>query len=110
MRKWLQTLIETDYLPAITALEDTPEGRADAQVWADWMKQKWADHGLKALKQQRNLMTEVRNAIKQTLGEEHFALESMNFTTDEWIAINLPIVDQVANRNEHQVLLATPSR
>ena len=105
MRKWLQELVDKQYLPAIAALQDTPEGRAAAQTWADWMKQQWANHGLKALKQQRNLMTDVRNAIKHQLGEEHFALESMNFTVDEWIQINQPIDDQVANRNEHQTLL-----
>ena len=105
MRKWLQELVDKQYLPAIAALQDTPEGRAEAQTWADWMKDQWADHDLKALKQQRNLMTDVRNAIKHQLGEEHFALESMNFTVDEWIQINQPIDDQVANRNEHQTLL-----
>ena len=104
MRKWLQKLVD-QYLSVIAALQDTPEGRAEAQTWADWMKEQWADHGLKALKQQRNLMSDVRNAIKHQLGEEHFALESMNFTVDEWIQINQPIDDQVANRNEHQTLL-----
>ena len=61
MRKWLQKLVD-QYLSAIAALQDTPQGRAKAQTWADWMKDQWADHGLKALKQQRNLMTDVRNA------------------------------------------------
>ena len=105
MRKWLQALVDNHYLPAIASLPDTPEGRAEAQTWADWMKQKWADHGLRALKQQRNLMTEVRNAIKQRLGKDHFALESMNFSLEEWIEMNQSIDDQVANRNEHQILL-----
>ena len=105
MRKWLLELVDKQFMPAISALQDTPEGRAEALTWADWMKDQWADHGLKALKQQRNLMTDVRNAIKHQLGEEHFALESMNFTVDEWIQINQPIDDQVANRNEHQTLL-----
>ena len=104
MRKWLQKLVD-QYLPAISDLEDTPEGRAEAQVWADWMKDQWANHGLMALKQQRNLMTDVRNAIKRQLGPDHFALDSMNFTVDEWILINQPIDDQVAERNEHQILL-----
>ncbi|MDJ0705700.1 MAG: protelomerase family protein [Leptolyngbyaceae cyanobacterium MO_188.B28] len=105
MRKWLQALVDNHYLPAIAVLPDTPAGRAEAQTWADWMKQKWADHGLKALKQQRNLMTEVRNAIKQRLGKDHFALESMNFSLEEWIQMNQSIDDQVASRNEHHLLL-----
>ena len=105
MRKWLEKLIAEEYMPAIAALKDTPEGRSEAQGWANWMKKQWAKHGLKALKQQRNLMTDVRRAIKERLGPDHFALESMNFTVDEWIQINQPIDDQVANRNEHQILL-----
>lgn len=104
MRKWLQKLVD-QYLPEIAALKDTPEGRAEAQGWANWMKKQWAKHGLPTLKQQRNLMTDVRRAIKDRLGPDHFALESMNFTVDEWIQINQPIDDQVADRNEHQILL-----
>ena len=62
MRKWLKELVENQYLPAIAALEDSSLGRSEAQRWAKLMKEQWATHGLKALKQQRNLMTEVRAA------------------------------------------------
>jgi CRISPR/Cas system-associated protein endoribonuclease Cas2 len=44
-------------------------------------------------------------AIKAQLGENHLALESMNFTVAEWTMINTPISDQVARRNENVVLL-----
>ncbi|NJR41119.1 MAG: hypothetical protein HC781_22605 [Leptolyngbyaceae cyanobacterium CSU_1_4] len=57
------------------------------------------------LKQQRNLMTDVRGAIKAQLCENHLALESMNFTVIEWTMINTPIANQVAQRNENGVLL-----
>lgn len=107
MRKWLQTLVD-QFLPAVDALQDTPEGRAEAIVWATWMRQQWAEHGLVELKQQRNLMTDVRNAIKRQLGEDHLALESLNFTVAEWTAINSPIEEQVARRNEHVMLLENP--
>lgn len=103
-RKWLQRLID-QYIPAIARLEDTPEGRVVAQERSQWMKDQWAKHGLKALKQQRNLMTDVRNAMKQRLGSDHWALELMNFSTAEWTLINEPIEDQAAFRNENQVLL-----
>ncbi len=107
--KWLTDLIKHEYLPAVRELSDTPEDRVKAQEWAAWMKQQWATHGLKQLKQQRNLMTAVRGAIKTTLGENHVALESMNFTIAEWTAINNRIQDRVSERNEHQQFLEHPS-
>jgi Telomere resolvase len=104
MRKWLQALVD-EYLPAVAKLQDTPEGQAQSLQWATWMRQQWAEHGMAELKQQRNLMTDVRGAIKTQLGENHLALESMNFTVAEWTMINAPIADQVARRNENVVLL-----
>jgi hypothetical protein len=104
VRKWLQALVN-EYLPAVAELQDTPEDQAQSLQWATWMRQQWAAHGLTELKQQRNLMTDVRGAIKTQLGENHLALESMNFTVAEWTMINAPIEDQVARRNENVVLL-----
>ncbi len=107
MRKWLQTLVD-QFLPAVELLQDTPEGRTQGQKWATWMRQQWVEHGLVELKQQRNLMTDVRNAIKRQLGEDHLALDCLNFTVAEWTTINSPIEEQVARRNEHVVLLQNP--
>ena len=107
MRKWLQAVVD-QFLPAVASLPATPQGRAEAIKWATWMRQQWVEHGLADLKQQRNLMTEVRNAVKQQLGEDHLALESMNFTVAEWTMINSPIEEQVARRNENVVLLENP--
>jgi hypothetical protein len=107
MRKWLQALVD-EYIPAIAGLQHTDADRAQAIVWANWMRQRWADHGLADLKQQRNLMTDVRGAIKAQLGADHVALEAMNFTMAEWITINEPIAEQVARRNENVALLENP--
>jgi Telomere resolvase len=63
---------------------------------------------LSDLKQQRDLMTDVRSAIKSHLGTDHVALETMNFTVEEWTVINDPIAEQVARRNENVVLLDNP--
>lgn len=104
-RRWLQKLID-EYIPAIATLSDTNAGHIEAHRWAEWMKEQWANHGLTSLSQQRNLMTDVRNAIKQRLGEDHFALESMNFAPDEWTHINHSIEDRVAEQNESQVILS----
>ena len=107
MRKWLQTLVD-EYLPAIAELQHTAVDQAQASKWAIWMRQRWAEHGMADLKQQRNLMTDVRGAIKAQLGSDHVALESMNFTMAEWTTINNPIAEQVARRNENVVLLDNP--
>ena len=107
MRKWLQALVDR-LLPAVGLLQDTPEGQAEAIVWATWMRQQWVEHGLVELKQQRNLMTDVRNAIRRQLGEDHLVLDCLNFTVAEWTTINSPIEEQVARRNENVVLLENP--
>jgi hypothetical protein len=107
MRKWLQPLVD-EYLSAVAPLSHSADDRAHAIVWAHRMRQQWAQHGLADLKQQRNLMTDVRNAIKSHLGTDHVALETMNFTVEEWTTINDPIADQVARRNENVVLLDNP--
>jgi hypothetical protein len=107
MRKWLQPLVN-EYLSAVTPLSHAEDDRAQAIVWALWMRQHWSLHGLADLKQQRNLMTDVRNAIKSRLGTDHVALETMNFTVAEWTTINQPISQQVARRNENVVLLENP--
>lgn len=108
MRRWLKKLYDHPFLPAVASLEHTPQDRQVAEQWSTWMKQQWHDHGLKELKQQRNLMTEVRLALKQQLGEEHVVVETMNFSRDEWIQINLSINDTVAARNEQQGLIEQP--
>ena len=107
MRKWLQALVD-EYLLAVAELQDAVEDQAEAIEWATWMRQQWVEHGLVDLKQQRNLMTDVRNAIKAQLGTDHLALDSMNFTVAEWTTINSPIEEQVARRNENVVLLENP--
>lgn len=108
MRRWLKKLYDHQFLPAVASLNHTPQDRQIAEQWSAWMKQQWHEHGLKALKQQRNLMTEVRQALKQQFGEEHVAVETMNFSRDEWIQINLSINDRVAARNEQQGLIEQP--
>ncbi|WP_299484502.1 protelomerase family protein [Acaryochloris sp. IP29b_bin.137] len=108
MRRWLKKLYDHQFFPAVATLGNSPQDRQIAEQWASWMKQQWHKHGLKTLKQQRNLMTEVRQALKQQLGEEHVAVETMNFSRDEWIQINLSINDRVAARNEQQGLIEQP--
>jgi bisphosphoglycerate-dependent phosphoglycerate mutase len=105
-KRWLEKLL-SKYLPAIKDLGHSDKDRAEAQRWATWMKQQWVRRGLVDLKQQRNPMTQTRNSIKE-IDPNHVALESMNFTTEEWFIINQPSNDAVELRNENQQLIEDP--
>jgi hypothetical protein len=107
MKKWLAQLLDEDYIPAIAHLKNTPADRTQARKWADWLRGKWAERGLTTLNQQRTLMTDTRNALK-AIDPHHIALESMNFTTEQWREMNNPSEDAVEQRNENQQLLAHP--
>ena len=104
MRGWLQKSVD-EYLLKVAPLGDSPEDRAMAERLAAAMREAWAEQGLSALKQQKNLMTEVRGAIRNRLGENHVALETMNFSTHEWIEVNRATSQRVASQNSNQQIL-----
>lgn len=107
MKKWLAVLLDEHYLPAIAHLQDNPSDRAKAEEWATWLKKEWAERGLTQLNQQRTLMTDTRNAVK-AIDPHHVALQSMNFTTEQWREMNNPASEAVENRNENQKLIKNP--
>ena len=104
MRGWLQKSVD-EYLLKVADLSNSIEDRATAETLATAMRQAWAEQGLSALKQQKNLMTETRNAIRSRLGEGHIALETMNFSTHEWTEVNRATAGRVANQNSNQQIL-----
>lgn len=104
MRGWLQKMVD-EYLLKVAALGNSPEDRARAERLASEMREAWAEQGLSALKQQKNLMTEARNAIRNRLGENHVALETMNFSTHEWTEVNRATSQRVAIQNTKQQVL-----
>lgn len=87
MKRWLEELLE-EYLPLIRDLKDNCSDRQTAQQWTNWMKQRWCDRGLVELRQQKEPMNLTRLAIKE-IDPNHVALESMNFTMEEWFEVNL---------------------
>ena len=106
MYKWLARILDNEFFPAVAPLQNTPEGREQAQAWAEWLKQQWCQQrGLCQLHQQRTPMTQTRNAIKQRLGTDHVAYEMVNFSTDEWIQMNLPSQASLQRREENQKLI-----
>lgn len=106
MKRWLEELLE-EYLPGIRDLKDNCSDRAKAQQWTNWMKQRWCDRGLVELRQQKEPMNLTRSAIKE-IDPNHVALESMNFTKEEWFEVNLSSDRAVAERNESCQLILSP--
>lgn len=105
MYKWLARILDESFFPAVAPLQDTPEGREQSSAWAEWFKQQWCQQrGLCQLHQQRTPMTQTRNAIKQRLSTDHVAYEMVNFSTDEWIQMNLPSQATLQRREENQKL------
>jgi hypothetical protein len=107
-RAWLSDLIDKDYLPAIALLSDSPQGRAKAQQLASCMRQQWSERGALALNQQQSLMDQTRRAIKNRLGEAHFSLDYIKFSTEEYTQLNDEKQRSVADRNEDVKPLHNP--
>lgn len=103
MQKWLRALTD-EYLLAAEKLADNDE--AGFQQLASWMRDRFAAHGATELKQQRNLMSAVRSRLRERFGDDHLALSTMNFSTEEWIQINSAITKRAAAQNEAQVILS----
>ncbi|MBW4489911.1 MAG: telomere resolvase [Trichocoleus desertorum ATA4-8-CV12] len=107
-RAWLSHLIDNDYLPAIALLSDSPQDRAKAQQLAARMRQEWSDRGALALNQQQSLMDQTRRAIKDQLGEDHFSLDYIKFSTEEYTQLNDEKQRSVSERNEDVKPLHNP--
>jgi hypothetical protein len=99
-RKWLQRAIESDYLPAIKALKNTLKGRQQADALNAQIRQQWHDRGSKTLLQQQGLMDDTRRILKNELGEDHWILDHIKFTTEEHTEINSLKQKRVSDRNE----------
>lgn len=86
--QWLRDWLEEN-LPFIIDLQDTPSDHEAAKQWDTLAKKMMSDRGLKTLSQQKNLITDIRNAIK-VIDPHHPALDDIGFTTEQWIEINRP--------------------
>lgn len=95
--EWLKNWL-LEHLPKIAELEDTPEDHKFAQQWDAMAKEMMADRGLVTPSQQKNRLTDIRNALK-TLDPNHPALADVGFTNQEWEAINRPSEQRISDRN-----------
>jgi hypothetical protein len=107
-RKWLDAAIASEYLPFIESLKHTSAGRRKLTQFVHAMREDWATRKLTTTEQQSNLMNAVRNAIKAYLGDDHWSLEIVKFSSEEWIALNNDRQDKTALRNEDVRFIDNP--
>ncbi len=84
--EWLKNWL-TEYLPEIAELKDTPEDHEKAISWDAMAKEMMKGRGLVTPSQQKNRLTDIRNALK-TLNPNHPALAYVGFTSLQWEVIN----------------------
>ena len=94
--KWLRELL-AEHLPRLVQLSDTQEDLEIAQEWDCFIKEQLRSRGLISLHQQKNRITDVRNAIK-VIDPEHPALGVVGFTAHEWMEINSMAASATASR------------
>ena len=107
-RKWLEELINGEYIPFIEGIKKSPAGRKKLTSFTKDMRQSWAERGLTSPAQQAAPMTEVRASIKDSLGEDHWSLNIVALSTEEWIELNQKSQDKVAERNENVQSIKNP--
>ncbi len=94
--KWLHQLL-AEHLPRLIELSGSKEDLELAKEWDSLIKEKLAERGLISPHQQKNRITDVRNAIK-VIDPNHPALEVVGFTANEWIEINSMASTESTNR------------
>ncbi len=107
-RKWLAERIQTQYLPFLRSVKDTSAGHRKLEQFTQELRQGWTDQGLRSLKQQQGCMDQIRRSIKDALGEDHFSLDYIAFSTEEYTALNDQKQRSVAERNEDVKYIDNP--
>lgn len=107
-RAWLTDLIDSDILPAIANLQDNEEDRAICSQLALDLRDRWTSRGHSALNQQQSLMAQTRHAIKEKFGDKHFSLDCIDFSRDEYFALNAIAQSQARSRQLSQQYIQDP--
>jgi Telomere resolvase len=106
---WLDRAIEEEYLPFICSLKNTPGNRKKLQQFTESMREHWvSDHNKPKLTQQQRLMDMTRRAIKDALGNDHWSLDLVKLSKQEYTEINDLKQARVADRNEQVQFLDRP--
>ena len=101
---WLKDWLKL-HLPEVAALSDTPQDHAQARAWDEKAKQMMANRGLVTDSQQKNRLTDIRNALK-TINPEHPALQDVGLTSEQWEEINRTSEKKLSDRTTK--LLSNP--
>ena len=88
---WLQNLL-SDLLPNL------PRNAQDCSDWFDQLIQAFEARQLIEPSQQKNYLTDVRNAIK-VIDPHHPALDVVKFDKETWVEINNASGDRIAQRD-----------
>jgi hypothetical protein len=106
---WLDHAIEHEYLPFIRSLNNSEVDRQKLQEFTAQMRDHWAtQHSKPKLEQQQRLMDMTRRAIKDALGEDHWSLDVVKLSKQEYAEINDHKQGNVAKRNEQVQFIANP--
>ncbi|MBV9998336.1 MAG: hypothetical protein JO015_04390 [Verrucomicrobia bacterium] len=105
--EWLNAYLSA-HLAELEDVTATPEGRTKAERWFKALVAYFESRRLKTSRQQKNYLSQVRNAIRRALGEHHPALEVVRFDEATWLKINAPAHDRVETRNLNTRFLRNP--
>lgn len=99
-RKWLEELITKEYIPFIEKQKNTPRGKNALEQFTQEIRSYWASRNLISLSQQQGCMDTLRRSIKDILGEDHWSLNHVKFSTEEYVELNNQKQGKIASRNE----------
>jgi hypothetical protein len=101
---WLRQLL-AQHLTRLVSLGGSQEDLDLAKQWDCFLKERFTERGLIAPNQQKNRITDVRNAIK-VIDPEHPVLQVVGFSAAEWIEINSTASEETSLRTTQ--FLANP--
>ncbi|MBD1908994.1 MULTISPECIES: protelomerase family protein [unclassified Leptolyngbya] len=107
-RSWLNKQIQSEIIPAIAYLNNTPQGRRKAQTLTQELRDGWAKRGFTQPAQQKPLFDELRRVIRAKFGDDHFSLDYFKLSRDEHFAINQQNQSNARDRQIHQQYLDNP--
>ncbi len=107
-RQWLKEELENQILPEIAKLNFDRRGKLRAKKLCTSMRDAWAARGLTSARQQQGCMDQVRAAIRESLGKQHWSLDYIKLLTEEHVEINHAKSLKTRERQLQQLYLKDP--
>ncbi|MEL6929709.1 MAG: protelomerase family protein [Cyanobacteria bacterium J06600_6] len=95
--QWLKKLL-VEFLPQLIPLNNSDRDLEKAKLFDAFFKDKLIERGLSEPAQQKNRITDIRNAIK-VFDPHHPTLDVVGLSSSEWIAINSQAASSTHNRS-----------